>query len=106
MCTYFDWEDDGKEFEISLRHLSHEACVALTQPSYWEQLKKDTTISISVIGNYVPMEFEEIIEDDEPSRLELIIESKNEKDKKTLQGLLFLIFYKVNNLEQNFLLRY
>ncbi|CAF1183177.1 unnamed protein product [Rotaria sordida] len=93
MCDYFDWRDDGKGFEVSLSGYSHETCVALTQPSYWKQLKKKgKMISISVKGNYVPKEFENIIWDDEPRRLELIIKSKDEQDKKALQDISFKIY--------------
>ncbi|CAF3825674.1 unnamed protein product [Rotaria sp. Silwood1] len=93
MCSYFDWKDDGKRFSVSLRQYSHETCVALTQPSYWKKLKeKGKMISISVKGNYVPEEFEGIIWDDDPRRLELIIESKNEQDKKALKDIDFEIY--------------
>ncbi|CAF3063281.1 unnamed protein product, partial [Rotaria sp. Silwood2] len=85
MCTSFNWQDDDKRIYMSLQHLSHETCVTLSQSSYWKKLIKGTRISISVIGNYVPMEFEEITEDDQPSRLALIIESKHERDKQRLK---------------------
>ncbi|CAF1347121.1 unnamed protein product [Rotaria sordida] len=95
MSNYFIWRDNGKRCEISLRGYSHETCVALTQPSYWKQLKeKGKMISISVNGIYVPTKFENIIWDDEPERLELIIKSKDEQDKEALKDISFEIYHR------------
>ncbi|CAF4547218.1 unnamed protein product, partial [Rotaria sp. Silwood2] len=55
-------------------------------------LTEDTTISISTNGEYVPMELESMYCDENPSRLQLIIKSEHEYDKK-LEDISTEIFY-------------
>jgi hypothetical protein len=38
MYSIFSYDSTGKQLVIPLRGLSHEACVAITQPTYWEQV--------------------------------------------------------------------
>ncbi|CAF4874230.1 unnamed protein product [Rotaria sp. Silwood1] len=94
MCDHFDWDNNGKKLTISLRNCSHETCVALTQPTYWQELTKDTSISISTNGKFVPKELEEIIDYDNPSRLQLIIQTEHEKDKQRLQDISWIIYHR------------
>ncbi|CAF3580656.1 unnamed protein product [Rotaria sp. Silwood1] len=94
MCDHFDWDNNGKKLTISLRNCSHETCVALTQPTYWQELTKDTSISISTNGKFVPKELEEIIDYDNPSRLQLIIQTEHEKDKQRLEDISWIIYHR------------
>ncbi|CAF1156913.1 unnamed protein product [Rotaria sordida] len=87
MCDYFDWDDDDKKLMISLRYCSHEICVALTQPTYCQELTKGTLISILAKGHFAPKELEGIIADDDPSRLQLIIQREHVEDKKRLEAI-------------------
>ncbi|CAF3725529.1 unnamed protein product [Rotaria sordida] len=92
MCDYFDWNDDDKKLMISLRYCSHEICVALTQPTYWQELTKGTSISILTKGHFVPKELEGIIANDDPSRLQLILQREHEEDKKRLEEISWIIY--------------
>jgi len=97
MHTPFLFESTGKQLIVSLRGLSHEACVAITQPTYWQQLTKGTTISISANGQYVPKELETIINDEDPPRLQLVIKSECEHDKKLESLIIMLIISLILN---------
>ncbi|CAF4029542.1 unnamed protein product, partial [Rotaria sordida] len=92
MCDYFDWDDDDKKLMISLRYCSHEICVALTQPTYCQELTKGTLISILAKGHFAPKELEGIIADDDPSRLQLIIQREHVEDKKRLEEISWIIY--------------
>ena len=93
-----------KSIIISLRGLTHEACVAATQPSYWQQvsdlptimechtmhlfqLVKGSSITISCEGVYVPVQMESMSTDDEEPRLHLQIKSRHELDRKQLDSI-------------------
>ena len=92
---------------IPLRGLSHEVCVAATQSSYWQkvsylsitmhiiyhhrtiylfQLTKESLISITSDGVYVPIELDSMCTNDEEPRLHLQIKSNNEHDRKQLDS--------------------
>ncbi|CAF3390409.1 unnamed protein product [Rotaria socialis] len=90
-----------KQTFISLRGLSHEVCVAATQVEYWQQLTKNSNISITCNGNYVPGELESICADEDEPRLQLVIESHYENDRKQFDGICTRIHYDLISFENN-----
>ncbi|CAF0885727.1 unnamed protein product [Rotaria sordida] len=91
----------GKQQFISLRGLSHEVCVAATQPEYWQQLTKYSSISITYNGNYVPAELESFCNDEDEPRLHLIIKSQYEQDNKQFDIICTRIHYDLISFENN-----
>ncbi len=93
----------GKQVTISLRGLSHEACVGATQATYWKQvdlnnnksmyknvflqLVHNSSISITSNGKYVPVDLNSICSDEDEPRLHLIIQSQHERHTEELDGM-------------------
>ncbi|CAF5193311.1 unnamed protein product, partial [Rotaria magnacalcarata] len=90
-----------KQTVISLRGLSHEVCVAVTQVEYWQQLTKNSNISITCNGNYVPGELESICADEDEPRLQLVIEAHYENDRKQFDVICTRIHYDLISFENN-----
>ncbi|CAF2501892.1 unnamed protein product [Rotaria sp. Silwood2] len=91
----------GKQVFISLRGLSHEVCVAATQAEYWQQLIKNSSITITCNGNYVPVELEAYCNDEDEPRLHLIIQSQHEQDNKAFDIICTRIHYDLLSFENN-----
>ncbi|CAF1006593.1 unnamed protein product [Rotaria sordida] len=91
----------GKQVCISLRGLSHEVCVAATRAEYWRQLVQNSSISIRGTGSYVPVKLQSMCNDQDESRLQLIINSQAEQDNQQIDDIYNRIRSDLTLFEQN-----
>ncbi|CAF3456711.1 unnamed protein product [Rotaria sp. Silwood1] len=101
MAKFSSSGSTGKTACISLHGLSYEVCVAATQAEYWQQLKQNSNISISSIGNYVPVELGSLCNDEEEPKLQLIIQSQSEQDNEQFDIICDRIHYDLMLFETN-----